>query len=509
MTRNTVILYLLRFAQVILSVVSLSLVAKYFGITLDRDTWLIALNCIVVIDLALWGPVNQTFRAKFVLLKEHEGESVILDKTRSLLLAILLVSLVVIGAILLFPSAVAGLLAPTYEGEQLQALVTMLMLIAPSLLLNQFCQIGVSILNAYQSFFIPEISQLITTVFNILCLIYLAPHIGIYALLISYYIGLVVFAGLLIVQLNRRKIPLFKRFREVKLRGFYPFFLYALPFFVPYFFVQVNLVVEKSLGNILGEGIVSVLDYSRKFVEMPINVLSSVLMTMLVPVLSVRFARGDASGFWEEFRKVYQLGMLVVAALISFFISSSAELISVILFRGEQMDKDTISTISDLSKYYACTTLINFHYIIFGMVLLAAGRGKIYALFGVIAQLIMIGFNFVWYERVGPYVFPISFFIAHAVAAVFLFFYFPGSKRRLSRVTLKYVSVLGIAIAIPWIVAYWLNEEVRNHFVSLAINTFTIGLTLLISAFAFRLEERLLIIRLWKGFVNIVGRLKR
>lgn len=493
-------MFLLRFVQVALSVVSLSFVAKYFGITLDRDTWLISLNCIMVVDLALWGPINQTFRAKFVLLKEEVGETHILDRTRSLLVVVGVVSLFVVTIMMFFPTAISRLLAPTYEDERLRMLSVMLTAIAPSLLVNQFCQIGTSILNAYESFFIPEISQLITTVFNILCVVFLAPKIGINALLISYYIGLSVLLLLLVIQLHRRRIPLFQRLTKIKLRDFYPFFLYALPFFVPFFFIQVNLVIEKSLANLLGDGMVSILDYSRKFVDMPMNVLTSVLLTMLVPVLSTRFARSDIAGFLQEFKQVYQLGLLVVTALISFFLSSSTELISAILFNEHQMDEETVGYISDLSRYYAWTTLANFFYIIFGLALLASGKGKIYATFGVIAQIIVILINLVWYKHFGSYTFPVSFMIAHGVAAVILFFYFPAVRHSLYPITAKYLIVLVLTIIISKTVNAWVNQYLENDFAALAVNTCVIGVTLLALVFSFRLDERLHVIRL----VNIV-----
>ena len=69
------------------------------------------------------------------------------------------------------------------------------------------------------------------------------------------------------------------------------FFYFALPFFFPYFFGQVNLLVEKVLSGSLGEGIVSAVDYGRKFSEVLFAVLSGVLITMLVPVLSEKHAR--------------------------------------------------------------------------------------------------------------------------------------------------------------------------------------------------------------------------
>jgi putative peptidoglycan lipid II flippase len=67
-------MFLLRGFRLALGILNLTISAKYFGITQERDAWLLALNSIVVFDMAIWGPINETFRARFLFIKEEEGE---------------------------------------------------------------------------------------------------------------------------------------------------------------------------------------------------------------------------------------------------------------------------------------------------------------------------------------------------------------------------------------------------------------------------------------------------
>src|SRR5690606_4200040 len=124
-----------------------------------------------------------------------------------------------------------------------------------------------SILNAYQSFFIPEIAGMVAVVLNALFMILFAPVIGIYSLAIGYYAGLLLLLLLLIVQVRKKGIRLFAKGHRPRFGDFMLFFYFALPFFFPYFFGQVNLLVEKALSGSLGSGVVSVVDYGRKFSE--------------------------------------------------------------------------------------------------------------------------------------------------------------------------------------------------------------------------------------------------
>lgn len=469
--------------------------------------WLIALNCVVVVNLAVWGPINETFRAKFVLLRGEHGEEWVLTRTRALLAITLLVAVLLVAVMVVFPYRIAELLAPAYGPKQLDALVVMLWVVAPSLLFDQFSQLGTSILNAYDSFFVPEISNCIAALVNIVSMVLLAPHIGIYALAVSYYIGLILMLSLITWQIYMRKIPIMFSFRGINLSDFKPFFVYALPFFVPYFFIQINVLVEKSLGSLLGEGVVSMLDYSRKFVDIPINVLTSVLLTMLVPILSGHFAKRNTTGFMKDFKQLYQFGLLVVTALIGFFCSSSTELIKLILYHKGQITQTAIAEMGRLSVYYAWSALVSFLYIIFGLALLATNKGKIYAFFGVLAQLIMIGLNFLYYRTFGAYTFPLTFIIAHAFSAVALFLYFPFNRRVLFYISARYILYLGSVVTVGLLLT-GLVHDLDNAFLQLVVNGIIILLVMLALLFILQLEERLFIRHYWFRAITLIYKIK-
>ena len=92
--KNTSIyLLIFRFVKIALSIFILTLSAKYFGVSVNMDIWIIVTAVISTINLSLWGPINETFRAKFVFMKEQEGEKSALLKTGSLLVFILVVTL--------------------------------------------------------------------------------------------------------------------------------------------------------------------------------------------------------------------------------------------------------------------------------------------------------------------------------------------------------------------------------------------------------------------------------
>lgn len=485
-----------------MSVVGLSLAAKFFGISLERDVWLLALNFIVVAEAMVWGPINETFRAKFVVLKEQLGERAVLDKTKSLLLLTALLSLVLVAVVMLFRTSIAQVLAPGFDDQQIRFLALMLLVLTPSLLFNQLSLIGISVLNAYESYFLPEITSSIAALVNIIALLLLAPYMGIFSLLVAYYFGLILMLVLVIRQLRKKRVGIFTGFGNIRMGDFMPFFLYALPFFVPYFFVQLNLVIEKSLGNLLGEGTVSVMDYARKFIDIPMQVMSSVMLTLLVPVLSSRFAKHDRPGFLLEFRQVLQLGLLVVAFIIAFFSTSAQPLITAILHHGELITSDAVALISDLSVYYAWSSLAVFTYLIFGLALLSANKGWIYAVLGVIPQLLMIGMNVVFYRDWGVYVFPISLLVSHIPSALVMFVKFPGDSRRLVLPIVRYLCMLVLLVILATLVVAQLGIPAQYPIFALVCHVAIIGAILLLLMVVFRAEELAYLTKGWRTMMR-------
>lgn len=177
------------------------------------------------------GPINETFRSKFIFLRGELGENKALQKTKSLLYFTFIISVGLVCFITICPQVLAKIIAPTYSGIQYDKLIQMIAIVSPVLLITQLSAIGISILNAYESFFIPEITGFATAVLNLILLIFLAPYIGIYSLVISYYVGAILLLILLIIQIKKLNIPIFEGYKEVKFKEFIVFVIFALPFF--------------------------------------------------------------------------------------------------------------------------------------------------------------------------------------------------------------------------------------------------------------------------------------
>ncbi|RXM66930.1 lipid II flippase MurJ [Chryseobacterium sp. CH1] len=235
MRKQISILFLLKLLKIPVNLVLLSLTARYFGVSIEKDIWLLAFATITTLDLAIWGPINETFRTKFVFLKEKENDEYAIRKTQSLLFYFICFSVLGIVLIVLFNAFFARVIAPDYNVAQLEILQKMLIYVAPALLFNQLMQIGISILNAYEIFFVAEISSFCSNILNIALLILFVNQFGIYALVISYYISTLLLIFFILFYFYRKKYRSLNIAGTLNLMDSKCFFFLLFHFFCPIF----------------------------------------------------------------------------------------------------------------------------------------------------------------------------------------------------------------------------------------------------------------------------------
>ncbi len=499
MRKKATILFLLKFIKIPLSILLLSLTAKYFGVSLAREVWLLAYTTMLAIDTAFWGPINESFRAKFIFIKVTDGENVAIKYTQSLLFYIFVASTFLMFFIFTFPEFTAYIIAPKYRSETLNLLIKMLVFASPILILNQAILIGNSILNAYEVFFVPEISGFINILINIILLIFLTPFYGVYALLISYFISVIVNLFFILYYLNITKIPLFKLDWNFQFYGFKMYFIFALPFFFPYLLGQANAIIEKSLATTIGVGTVSTMDYANRLPTMMYAVVISIISTILLPVLAESYIRKDSNKFIQNFQNIYQLGLLLLGFVVVFIIGA-AKPIMYLLYQSKNISIADLNAIVLLSKFYSISLIGVLLYTIFGMSMMAAGKNKLFAFLAIVTQLIVVVLNVVFVSKLSVFIFPISSIIAHLIGSFFMYRNFPFKNNNIIKITIQYLSL--IVFAVIFIVLIKFYVIVKNDYLNICMIGFSEFISILCLMYIFRIEELNLAIAKLKSFLK-------
>ncbi|ATA94028.1 lipid II flippase MurJ [Capnocytophaga canimorsus] len=436
MQKKSVYFLFLKLLKLPLGVLTLSLTVSYLGVSVEMDSWLVALTGIGTIGLAMWGSINETFRSKFIVIKEVEGEDIALARVHSLLFYIFIFSVLSIVVIWCFPQLLIRFFSTQVFHNRALILSEMFRLLAPFILLNQCVAICTFVLNAYDVFYIPEISSAVSQIVNILLILLFAEQLGIYVLIIALYISTVFLLFFLLYKLRKLKVNIFP-LSIPNIEGFKMFFVFSIPFFIPYFFGQLSGVVEKRMATNIGIGAVSILDFSRKIPDIFNGVILSLILTMLLPTLTKFFVNRQQEDFQKIFLEIYQLALFCLISFVTLFFVGGDDLLTLLYGRGK-ITTNNLQEIIYVSKVYAVSLFGIFSYIVFGMVMLSINKGKVYAFFGALTQVVTILMNVLLVDYFGIIVFPITILIAHMISAFFMFLYFPYGRKKILITSMKY-----------------------------------------------------------------------
>lgn len=418
----TSFLFLLRVFKMSLSVVVLIVSAKYFGVNLDRDIWILASTFLLTTSAAIWGPINETFRTKFIFIREEEGEEKAILKTSSLVGFVIVATTIVCILICYFSKDIAVfMINKNSSKESISLFISLLLLLLPTLFINQLTALGISILNAYNVYYIPEIFGVFSGIFNVLSIVLLASSIGIYSLLISQYVSVIILLFAVLYYIRKKNLYIWRYCFPVKLHSMKPFLLYSLPFFFPYVASQCNILTEKWIASQLGAGNVSSLDYARQFTALLQGVLSSVLTTVMIPMLSKAYIKKEKITFESILNENVQVCFIIASLALPLMLGGAVPLSHFFFERGT-ISFDSVNQITELMSLYSLSFLGVILYLLFGLSLLASNKAKQYAFWGVIAQIIILILNLSLYPLFSIYIFPFSLGTTHLLSAIIMLF---------------------------------------------------------------------------------------
>lgn len=439
--KRTFLIYGIRFFRMLVTLLTLSMVAKYFGVSIERDAWVIILTFFSVLGLAIWGPLNEIFRTNYYILKEQQGEVFAYARSNSLFVLVVLVSCFVGSIIFIFSHQLAYFLDATASKEKVDLLATLIKFMIPTLLVNQLIALGISILNANDEYYIPELMSVVASLISLILILVLTPILGIYSLVASQYLSILLVLSTVFYLLSSKGIRplLLGRLKWQDIR----FFLWvAAPFYLPFIGGQLNQLTESWLASSLGSGSLSTLDYARQLFLALIAVLSGVLTTVMVPGLAKSYAQNDSSSFTKVFKESLSVSFFVLSLMVPLLVGAAPVLGNLLYTNNKISESDTLIII-ELIRYYGVAFVGITVYLFFGLGLLASKKEKKYALIGLLAQVIVSLINVLLVDDWGLYIFPVSIGVGHLGVGLIMSYYLSvENKLMIFQNMVKYVLVI-------------------------------------------------------------------
>jgi putative peptidoglycan lipid II flippase len=155
--------------------------------------------------------------------------------------------------------------------------------------------------------------------------------------------------------------------------------------------------------------------------------------------------------------------------------------------KGNITNTDLIK-ISTLIKLYALSLIAIFLYLLFGLILLSVNKNKVYALYGMLAQLVMMLINIIGYREWGIYTFVVSLTFSHLFAAIILFYKLPFPKLGIAADIFKYGFLIVLTTVSVFLIKHFLYNP-TNYYAAIAYNSFIVVLCGFVFAIFLKIEE--------------------
>lgn len=325
-----------RFAKMLLGVVVLYLAVKYFGTSYERDSWVLSIGFYSVLLMMVFSPINDIFRTKFIQIKSQQGEDFAVKSVNSLVSAYWCLFALIALVLFFAKGFIVQWIAPGFaEGEQ-HFLSVMILWLIPYFVFQQVSNVQVAILNTYNSYFYPEFISLTASVINILAIVFLSDSMGIYSMVAATTLNNAIMVVSLTILL-RRIVPGVRLFGWGGLAMSKIFVIFSLPVYLATFSNQAYQMLERATCTNFGEGAVSLFDYARQVMNLPLVVFYSIVPFVLTPILAKCFIEKDEERFSKELRQFSRM-LLFVSVIVSVVMVVNPAQISMIFFSEVQSD---------------------------------------------------------------------------------------------------------------------------------------------------------------------------
>jgi len=469
----SLIIFGLRGATLLIYVFILSASAKYFGLSLYKDIWVIAIAFVANVNYVFFYPVSDVFRIKYIQVEESESSRSALTKTGSLLLYYFIFMALICIAYQLWGKFIINHL---YFGDAAtqQSYYYFVGLLLYSMFFTQFISIGTGILNANHIYYVPEITFFFTSLCN-LAIIYLAtPYIGIYSLYAGEYFSLFALLTCILYFLKKNHLlPVFN-LSSFSFQNAKPFILFGLPFYFPYIAAQASSLVEKSLLSRMGVGTISMLDYAQKFTFALKMVFTAIILTTIIPQLTKRFTKRETELYNTDFFNYLKFIFFILSFFVPILYVSSYEINYIFFKKGEVSLKD-IENITSLTKLYAIAFIPICLYCYITPVMVSQMKNKLQAVLAVLLQLFIIGFNYFLCKIFKQSVFALSLGIFHLITVlVMLYCITLRNKNKIYLYLAKSVAAMLLLLFLSEVIYRYVLIE--NVFLSLIVKSLIISI---------------------------------
>jgi putative peptidoglycan lipid II flippase len=308
------------------------IIAAYYGATHQTDAYNVAILIIglstAFISAGVATVIIPMYNHRLIQRSKHEADSF----ASNILWITSLFYMVLSITGIIFSSVLVQMFAPSFEADTAALAVHITRITFIFTIPINISNFVISIAQTHHKFAITVISNLPFNVLTIIAIIFFAEELGIYALVISYMLFLLIQP--LFLVLSVRKVFNFKavlNFIDGELKEV---FKLSLPVYISVAVWEINMVVDKILASGLPEGSISVIMYASKLRSLPDGIITASIIAVMFPLLSQYAARKEFIKLKRSAVKAVSLLFMAMLPVIAVSVYYAAEITKIVYERG-------------------------------------------------------------------------------------------------------------------------------------------------------------------------------
>ncbi len=314
--------------------------AGRFGTSDALDAFLVAFMLPFFAINVISGSFNVALIPTFMRVREQEGQAAAGRLLAGMLCWSLLLLLGVTALFGLLINALLPLLASSFSAAKLALTKRLFYLLLPTLLICGLSTTWSAALNAGHKFALVAITPVVTPLLTIGVLYAAGTQWGIFAVVFATLLGFAAEAVMLAWGLKRLGFSLLPRWHGFDAAGKEVMGQYA-PVAAGAVLMSGSLVVNQSMGALLGPGSVAGLNYGTRVVSIILGIGSLALGTAVLPYFSRMVTKGDWAGTRHTLRTYLRLLMITSGPLAVGLVIWSEPLVRILFERGNFTAADT------------------------------------------------------------------------------------------------------------------------------------------------------------------------
>jgi len=327
------------------------IVANYFGISKALDAFYVALTIPNMVFSTILSPFTIIFIPIFIKNKLQDKEEA--NRIASILVNYIFIILLFVALFIsIFSKNIIQYAFRGLDAETSAISIKLLRILAISIIFSGLVRMQEGILNAFEHFLWPAVTQMFITICIILSIVLLLKQWGVFVFVWGTLIGLILqFTFLTPVALKRGyKQYLDFRWRHPEIRKILKLMLIFLALTA---IGGLNPVVNRIMASWLPSGSIAALAYADKLIQVPVILFAGSITTAIYPFLSSQFAENKIDEMKTTLATSIKMGGFIFIPLAIIMIVLAHPIVKLLFQRGAFNDTATLLT----SKIFICFAL--------------------------------------------------------------------------------------------------------------------------------------------------------